>query len=114
MGRQSSTRAVRHAGCARVETVKLAYIALGSNLGDSPQTVRLAISRLQELSHRPLFKSSFWQTEPVDCPPGSPPFINAVVALVPRDAETPESLFAALHGLEAEFGRVRTTSRNSP
>ena len=50
------------------------------------------MARLGQLCERRLLKSSLWETEPVDCPPGSPPFINAVVALVPRDAETPESL----------------------
>ena len=72
------------------------------------------MARLEHLSERPLFKSSFWETEPVDCPPGSPPFINAVVALVPRDNETPESLLARLHEIEAEFGRARTGVRNAP
>jgi 2-amino-4-hydroxy-6-hydroxymethyldihydropteridine diphosphokinase len=72
-----------------------------------------ATARLEQLSERPLFKSSLWETEPVDCPPGSPPFINAVVAMVPRDTETPESLLARLHEIEAEFGRARTPVRNA-
>jgi len=42
----------------------------------------------------------------VDCPPGSPVFVNAVVALEPRPGETPESLLAALKDLESEAGRV--------
>jgi 2-amino-4-hydroxy-6-hydroxymethyldihydropteridine diphosphokinase len=41
----------------------------------------------------------------VDCPPGSPVFVNAVVGLVPRDDETPETLLAKLQALEKEFGR---------
>jgi 2-amino-4-hydroxy-6-hydroxymethyldihydropteridine diphosphokinase len=94
--------------------VKLAYIALGSNIGDSRNTLLRAMACLEQLSERPLFKSSLWETEPVDCPPGAPPFINAVVAMVPRDTETPESLLARLQEIEAGFGRVRTTVQNAP
>ena len=39
------------------------------------------MARLQELSEKPILKSSLWQTRPVDCPPGSPIFVNAVVGL---------------------------------
>lgn len=43
---------------------------------------------------------------PVDCPPGSPAFINAAAAIVPREEDTPESLLEKLQALEKEFGRV--------
>jgi 2-amino-4-hydroxy-6-hydroxymethyldihydropteridine diphosphokinase len=84
---------------------KFAFIALGSNLGDSPQLVRRTIERLQELSSRPLLKSSSWQTTPVHCPPDSPVFVNAVVGLQPCPDETPESILKKLQALEKEFGR---------
>jgi len=83
-----------------------AIIALGSNLGDSPLIIGLAMARLQELSSRPLLRSSLWQTTPVDCPPGSPPFVNAVVALQPMSGETPESLLKKMQELEKVFGRT--------
>ena len=60
------------------------FVALGSNLGDSRQIILDAMARLQNFSDRPILKSSLWQTSPVDCPPGSPMFVNAVVGLVPR------------------------------
>ena len=82
-----------------------AFIALGSNLGDSAQILRAAMARLEEISDAPLLKSSLWQSAPVDCPPGSPLFVNAVVGLLPRAGETPESLHAKLQALEKEFGR---------
>ena len=91
-----------------------AIIALGSNLGDSPNLLRQAMARLAELSAKPLVASSLWQTSPVDCPPGSPPFVNAVVGLVPHDGETPESLLAKLQALEQEFGRQSKTVLNEP
>jgi 2-amino-4-hydroxy-6-hydroxymethyldihydropteridine diphosphokinase len=84
----------------------VAYVALGSNLGDSCDFVVRAIERLQELSDFPLRKSSLWKTTPVECPPGSLDFVNAVVALIPRADETPESLLKELQALEKEFGRT--------
>jgi len=93
---------------------KVAYIALGSNLGDARQYVFEAIIRLQSFSERPLQKSSLWKTTPVDCPPGSPDFVNAVVALVPRTGETPESLLKKLQALEKEFGRGPKNVLNEP
>ena len=83
-----------------------AYIALGSNLGDSRANVLRAMERLQELSDQSLAKSSLLETSPVDCPPGSPNFVNAIVGLVPRRDETPESLLKKLQQLENEFGRT--------
>ena len=87
------------------ELQKLAFIALGSNLGDPKQYVLRAMDRLQELSDSPPFRSSLWQSTPVDCPPGSPLFINAVVGLLPRPDATPEQLLDQLQSLEQEFGR---------
>ncbi|MSR43653.1 MAG: 2-amino-4-hydroxy-6-hydroxymethyldihydropteridine diphosphokinase [Pedosphaera sp.] len=92
----------------------LAIIALGSNLGDSPQILREAISRLQALSEKPLRRSSLWQTAPVDCPPGSPPFLNAVVAFELLAGETPKSLLEKLQVLEKEFGRRPKQLLNAP
>jgi 2-amino-4-hydroxy-6-hydroxymethyldihydropteridine diphosphokinase len=80
-------------------------IALGSNLGDACQNILQGMERLQKLSTGPLVKSSLWRTSPVDCPPGSPSFVNAVVALLPDARETPESLLAKLQAVEKEFGR---------
>jgi 2-amino-4-hydroxy-6-hydroxymethyldihydropteridine diphosphokinase len=97
-----------------VNSSALAFVALGSNLGDSRQTIRRAMERLQEFSTQPVLKSSLWQTSPVDCPPGSLPFINAVVGLTPLPDETPESLLAKLKSLEKEFGRAPKIVLNEP
>lgn len=82
-----------------------AFIALGGNLGDAQATVREAMTRLATFSSTPLLRSSLWRSAPVDCPPGSPDFINAVVALTPLPHFTPESLLAELQAIEREFGR---------
>ena len=91
-----------------------AIISLGSNLGDARQNVLRAMERLQLLSDTPLLKSSLWQSSPVECPPGSPLFINAVIALQPRAGETPESLLAGLKALEIECGRRPKRVLNEP
>ena len=93
---------------------RLSYIALGSNLGDSHQIIFQAIERLEQYSRKPILKSSLWQTSPVDCPPGSPKFVNAVISLFPRKDETPESLLAKLQALEKEFGRAPKSILNEP
>jgi 2-amino-4-hydroxy-6-hydroxymethyldihydropteridine diphosphokinase len=89
-------------------------IALGSNLGDSAATLRTAIHRLRERSPSAFAASSLWRSTPVDCPPGSPLFLNAVVAFTPRDGETPETLLEHLQSLEREFGRQPRVIFNEP
>ena len=64
-----------------IQNSKLAFVALGSNLGDSRKIILDAMARLQKFSDAPILKSSLWQTSPVDCPPDSPKFVNAVVGL---------------------------------
>lgn len=89
----------------RFDLSSLAFVALGSNLGDSRVLIQQAIERLGEFSTEPLLVSSLWQTTPVDCPPGSPPFLNAVIGFQPTSEETPESLLKDLQSLEKKFGR---------
>jgi 2-amino-4-hydroxy-6-hydroxymethyldihydropteridine diphosphokinase len=90
------------------------FVALGSNLGNSRQILREAMARLAAFSAAPLRKSSLWETDPVDCPPGSPLFVNAVVGWVAGPAETPESLLPKLQSLEKEFGRAPKKVLNEP
>ena len=92
----------------------LAIVALGSNLGDSQTRLRQAMVSLAELLAKPLLRSSLWQTSPVDCPPDSPLFINAVIGLTPHASETPESLLGKLLALELEFGRRPKVVLNEP
>jgi len=93
---------------------RTAIIALGSNLGDSEAILRRAMERLAQYSIKPLLKSSLWQTAPVNCPPGSPPFVNAAAALTPRAGETPETLIAMLQAMEKKFGRKPKKILNEP
>lgn len=92
----------------------MAFVALGSNLGDSVALVRRAMERLAEFSTGPLLQSSLWQSTPVDCPPGAALFINAAAGFAVRAEETPESLLPKLGAIEWEFGRRRTGTPNEP
>jgi 2-amino-4-hydroxy-6-hydroxymethyldihydropteridine diphosphokinase len=92
----------------------LALVALGSNLGDSRQIISEAVARLRDFSDSPIWMSSLWQTSPVDCPPDSPLFLNAVVGLAARADETPESLLKKLQDLEKDFGRRPKKVLNEP
>src|SRR5437867_2019940 len=96
------------------ELQKLAFVALGSNLGDSKEQVLRALDRLRGLSELPALHSSLWQTTPLDCPADSPQFVNAVAGLLPRANETPESLLDQLQTLEREFGRQPKKAFNEP
>ena len=93
---------------------RLAIVALGSNQGDSERIVLDAMERLQSLSDSPTLKSTLLKTSPVDCPPDSPDFVNAVIGLMPRGGETPESLLPKLLQLELEFGPRPRVVANDP
>ncbi|MDH7503848.1 MAG: 2-amino-4-hydroxy-6-hydroxymethyldihydropteridine diphosphokinase, partial [Verrucomicrobiota bacterium] len=69
-----------------------ALISIGANIGNPVDTVLRAVDRLADLTAEPILCSSLWRTAPVDCPPGTPPFVNAAIAIVPLPGETPESL----------------------
>jgi len=85
-------------------------VALGSNLGDRALSLRRAIDALRGVI-RVVRVSPFVDTDPVDAPPESPRFLNAVVAGY-TDLD-PRSLLAALLAIETRLGRRRTI-RNAP
>ena len=95
-------------------TATKVIVALGANLGNSSETLREAMQRLDLLAALPSQRSSLWQSSPVDCPPGSPPFVNAAVAFEPAAGETPESLLTKLQAIEREFGRRPKKILNEP
>lgn len=92
----------------------LAFIALGSNQGKSREIIQAAITHAKFCTDFPILQSSIWLTAPVDCPPGSPAFLNAVVGFVPQKGETPESLLEKIHELEKVFGRAPKKILNEP
>jgi 2-amino-4-hydroxy-6-hydroxymethyldihydropteridine diphosphokinase len=88
----------------------IAYLALGSNLGDRWAHLRLAVFGLRELDGR-LTVSSVYETAPVGGPDGQGPYLNCVVRL--ETTLEPPELLAFGRRLEAAAGRVRTV-RDGP
>lgn len=90
-----------------------AGIALGSNLGDRNAILKEAISHLWSLHEEGEFLvSSLHETEPIDCPPGSPLFLNAVVEL--ESSLDPLILLRRLQSLEIASGRPEYRGINEP
>ena len=89
----------------RFRAEDMAFIALGANQGKARRNIERAMNQLGSFSNFRTWRSSIWQTTPVDCPPGSPLFVNAVVGLLSRKDETPESLLKKLQAMEKEYGR---------
>jgi len=89
-------------------------IALGANLpsaaGPPAVTLDRALARLEALGVKILRRSSFYET-PAWPDPSDPPFVNAVAAV--ETALQPVELLALLHGVETEFGRLRS-ALNAP
>ncbi len=82
---------------------ELCVIALGGNIGDVPAAFRRAASALSGAGFYVLRLSSFYQTSPVDCPPGTPDFTNAV--LTGFWDGSPEDLLHLCQRIEADNGR---------
>jgi 2-amino-4-hydroxy-6-hydroxymethyldihydropteridine diphosphokinase len=87
-------------------------IALGSNLGDRAAELQAAVQAIREFAEPPILLSRVYETEPVDCPPGSLSFLNAVVE-VGWSADLP-GLLALLQDVERRQGRSGVHARNAP
>lgn len=85
----------------------LAYLSLGSNLGDREGQLRQAI-RLLEGIGRVESVSSFYETEPVEVT-DQPWFLNCAVAL--ETDKTSEQFMAALLTIEGKMGRRRVQKK---
>ncbi len=82
---------------------ELAYLSLGSNLGDREANLREAIAQLKgagSVSHL----SATYETQPVDLP-DQPWFLNCVVEL--ETEKTPRELLTFALSIEAAMGRLR-------
>jgi len=89
-------------------------IALGANLpsaaGPPAATLRAALARLEAQGVKILSVSSFYET-PAWPNPAQPPFVNAVAIV--KTTLQPVELLTLLHGVETDFGRLRSAS-NAP
>jgi len=91
-------------------------IALGSNMGDRSAELDEGISFLRLLSTTyEVRESPRIETVPVDCPPGSPAFLNSVAEIeVDTVFLPPLNLLACLQEFEIEQGRSPLREVNAP
>ncbi len=87
-------------------------VALGSNLDDRLENLRIARQQIIDLTdvQPPVLSSAIYETDPVDCEPGAPKFLNAVVEFG-YDGD-PRELLKELKSVEAALGRPREHAQN--
>ena len=86
-------------------------LSLGSNSGDRLALLERACDELSA-HFGDLRLSRVYETEPVGCPAGSPPFLNACVELY--TALPPQELLALCQGIEHKLGRTRSGTYGEP
>ena len=86
-----------------------AFIGIGSNLADPVAQVRRAIDWLDQLPETSRRAASRLYRNPPMGPADQPDYVNAVAEL--DTALPPQTLLAALQGLEADAGRDRNGRR---
>ena len=82
-----------------------AFIALGSNLGDSAEQIRSALRALDKLPDTRLVRQSSFYRNPPTGYLNQPEFVNAVARIETRLA--PRDLLEQLLAIERAHGRVR-------
>jgi 2-amino-4-hydroxy-6-hydroxymethyldihydropteridine diphosphokinase len=88
---------------------EIAYLSLGSNLGDRAANLRAAIQEL-DAAGRLLAVSALYETEPVDVP-NQPWFLNCVVAI--ETDSTPRELLNLALKIESMMGRLRLREKGA-
>jgi 2-amino-4-hydroxy-6-hydroxymethyldihydropteridine diphosphokinase len=89
-------------------------IALGSNIENRLANLREGCKRASSLHEAgpPIQVSSIYETSPVDCEPGTMPYLNAVMEI--NFSEPPVALLDQLLLIEREMGRPSKRPRSSP
>jgi 2-amino-4-hydroxy-6-hydroxymethyldihydropteridine diphosphokinase len=87
-------------------------LGLGSNQGDRLRHLQQAKNYLLSLSAQAWHRASpLYETEPVGCPPGAPPFYNAVLEI--EFAGAPRTLLKKTQAYETAHGRDRNLPKNA-
>lgn len=84
-------------------------IAFGANLGEPRRAIAQALGQLQASGLEGLRASDLFETQPVGCVPGTPPFVNGVV--VGQWPRTAHDLLHLCQRLETEAGRAALHSQ---
>jgi 2-amino-4-hydroxy-6-hydroxymethyldihydropteridine diphosphokinase len=89
--------------------IRRAVVSLGSNLGEKLTSLQGAVHALADTPDVWVTEvSPVYETEPVDAPPGSENFLNAIVLLDTTLAAS--RLLDRAHAIEDAFGRDRSSS----
>jgi 2-amino-4-hydroxy-6-hydroxymethyldihydropteridine diphosphokinase len=90
-------------------------IALGSKLGDREAHIASAIAELRQIASKdePFFTASLYDTEPQNCPPDSPRFLNTAVDFHYPGTD-PLELLQQTQAIEKKLGREPHPIRNAP
>lgn len=83
----------------------VAFLSLGSNLGDREANIRSAIEELDRNGIKVLKVSSIIETDPVGGPPQGL-FLNAAIKI--ETTLAPLDLLARINSIESALGRVRS------
>ena len=90
----------------------VAYVAVGSNLGDRAKNIATALNLLRKLPGVEGVRASALLENPaVGMPPGSPAFLNGVAEV--RTTLDPRALLLHLLNIERLLGRVRHKKSDS-
>jgi len=89
-------------------------IALGSNLDERLKCLRTGRDHLRSLheDRGPFLSSRIFETEPMECPVGSPRFLNAVIEIA--CTMPPLDLLTRLQRIEESLGRPRIHGFHAP
>ena len=90
----------------------VAYLGLGSNVGDREANLRAALEALERHGVEIEAVSSLYETEPVGEILDQPDFLNAVARV--RATLGPEDLLDVCKAIEAEEGRMFAAPRHGP
>jgi 2-amino-4-hydroxy-6-hydroxymethyldihydropteridine diphosphokinase len=88
---------------------EIAYLSLGSNLGDRAANLRAAVAQL-DAAGRLLAVSALYETQPVDVP-DQPWFLNCAAAI--ETEKTPRELLSLVLRIEAGMGRLRMRDKGA-
>jgi 2-amino-4-hydroxy-6-hydroxymethyldihydropteridine diphosphokinase len=91
-------------------------IALGSNVGDRTAELNAGIGFLRSIAINGKYRESHRiETAPVDCPKGTPNFLNSVAEIsVESDLITPRGLLELIQQFEISRGRDPKHGPNTP
>jgi 2-amino-4-hydroxy-6-hydroxymethyldihydropteridine diphosphokinase len=90
-------------------------IALGSNLGKREANIAAAIDELRQIANpgEAFLTATLHDTEPQNCPPGSPRFLNTAVDFDYAGTD-PLKLLQQTQAIEKKLGREPHPVRNAP